>query len=67
MITGAAAGVLGAFWATGLLADMLFQVAPRDRAVFAGVPIVLGVAAGLAILVPARRASKLDPVKALRS
>jgi predicted permease len=64
---GAGAGLIAAFWATRLLGDMLFRVTPRDATVFAGVPILLGLVAALAMIAPARRAAKLEPVKALRT
>jgi putative ABC transport system permease protein len=67
VLVGALVGIAAAFGLTRLLQDMLFQVTPRDTAVFAGVPLVIAAVAGLAMLAPARRASKLDPVKALRS
>lgn len=64
---GALAGLAAAYAGARVLEDLLFQVTPRDAAVFAGVPLVLVAVAGLAMLAPARRAAKLDPVKALRS
>jgi putative ABC transport system permease protein len=67
VLLGGAAGMLGALAATRLLEDMLFQVTPRDARVFIGVPLVIAAVAALAMIAPARRASKLDPVRALRS
>ena len=67
VLIGGAAGMAAAFGATRLLQDMLFQVTPRDAAVFVAVPLVIAAVAGLAMLAPARRAAKLDPVKALRA
>ena len=49
-----------------VLAGFLFGVAPRDPAVFIGVPIVLGLVAFKAVWLPARRASRLEPMVALR-
>jgi ABC-type lipoprotein release transport system permease subunit len=49
-----------------LLASMLYGVEPTDPFTLALVPIVLVAAAGLASLMPARRAMRIDPVAALR-
>jgi predicted permease len=59
---------LGGAWAGARVAEsLLFEVSPRDPLVFGGVTSVLVVVVVLATLVPARRASRVDPVKALRS
>jgi len=46
---------------------LLFGVAPRDPLVFAGVPALLAIIALLAVWIPALRASRIDPLDALRS
>jgi predicted permease len=66
----AAAGVLlgtaGALAVTRVLARFLFEVRPTDPATFAAVAALLGCVALFAGLVPARRASRVDPAEALR-
>lgn len=66
VIVGALAGLLAAWWATLLLESLLLDVPPRDPAGFAAaLALLLGVTAAAA-LVPARRATRADPVAALR-
>jgi predicted permease len=64
---GLAAGFAGAFAATRLIGAMLFNVSPTDPATFVAVAIVLTAVAAVASFVPARRASSVDPLVALRS
>jgi putative ABC transport system permease protein len=65
---GAAIGAAASWMATRLLLStgLLFQVAPRDPLTFALVPAVLLAAAVAACWGPARRATRVDPVIALR-
>src|SRR4029077_344472 len=65
-LVGVALGFLGAIWLTRLLQQLLFEVAPTDPLTYVGVAVVLGLAALLACYVPARRASRVDPIIALR-
>jgi len=65
-VAGAAAGLLAAFMATRLMAAMLFGVGTTDPVTFIAVPIVLLLVAGIACLVPGRRATRVSPSSALR-
>lgn len=66
VLAGAAAGVGGALVLTGLLKSLLFGVRPRDVTTLAAVVAVLVAVALAAAYLPARRASRLAPVDALR-
>jgi putative ABC transport system permease protein len=63
---GLASGLAGAIAGTRLLRTMLFQVRPNDPVVYLAVAVLLGLVALVASYVPARRASKIDPLVALR-
>jgi len=63
---GVAVGAAAAFLLTGLLEGLLFGVQPGDPVTLVGVTLVLALAAVLAALVPALRASRVDPARALR-
>ena len=65
-VAGLAIGIVVALWATRFLSALLFGVAPIDAATFLGVTAVLGAVALLACYLPARRATRADPVGALR-
>ena len=62
---GLLAGLAGALALSHVLESMLFGVSARDLAVFTAVPLVLAAVAGAAMLVPARRATRVDPVRTL--
>jgi putative ABC transport system permease protein len=65
-IAGVILGVCAAFGLTRLLASFLFGVKSWDPIVFVTVPVILGAVALLAVWLPATRASRLDPMGALR-
>jgi ABC-type antimicrobial peptide transport system permease subunit len=65
--TGIALGLGGAFLLARLLSSLLYGVKPTDTLTFTAVPLVLAAAVLLASYIPARRATRLDPVAALRS
>ena len=52
---------------THVLEPLLFEVNPRDLQTMAIVPIVLTIVAVIATLIPARRATRIDPIQALRT
>ena len=63
---GVAFGLAGAFALTRFLTTLLFGVTPTDRLTFVLVPLAMIAVALIAIMVPARRATKVDPLVALR-
>ena len=63
---GLVVGIIAGTFVTRVLTDMLFGVTPRDPLTFVGVPVLLLVVAFLACYVPARRATRIDPLIALR-
>jgi predicted permease len=65
-LIGGAAGLLAALQLTGVMARLLFEVSSTDPAIFAIVPVILALVAVLACYLPASRASKVDPIVALR-
>ena len=65
-LIGVVIGIGGAFWLTRFLASFLFGVKAWDPTAFIATPILLGAVALVAIWIPARRATRVDPVTALR-
>jgi predicted permease len=64
---GIALGLIGAAAATRVLQGMLFGITPLDPKTFLAVAVIFGLVTTLASYVPARRATKVDPMVALRS
>jgi len=65
-IVGLVVGIGIGSVATRVLSDMLYGVTPRDPLTFVGVPALLLLVAFLACYIPARRATRIDPLVALR-
>jgi len=66
-LTGIALGLASAFALGRLLAGFLFGVTPRDPAVFIAVPAILSLVAFVAVWLPARHATRISPMIALRN
>ena len=63
---GLTCGIAGAWFTSRALRPILFQTTPNDPATFVGVSLLLAIVALAACLIPARRATRLDPLVALR-
>jgi putative ABC transport system permease protein len=66
-LVGVAAGLVAASLLTRLMRDLLFEISPTDPMTFAGVGVLLVLATAAASAIPARRATRIDPMTALRS
>jgi ABC-type antimicrobial peptide transport system permease subunit len=65
-VAGIVLGLVGAWALTRVMAGLLFNVSTMDIATFSLVPLALTVTAAMAIVIPAMRATRIDPVVALR-
>jgi ABC-type antimicrobial peptide transport system permease subunit len=66
-IIGLAIGSAGSAGITQLIRSMLYNTGPLDPTVYVAVTVTLLMVATLACMLPARRASRLDPIRALRT
>ena len=66
IVIGIGAGVAGTYVLTGLMQTLLYGVKPTDPATFIGVSVVMAIVAMSACLIPAWRATRVDPMIALR-
>jgi len=66
-MTGLAAGALGILVMVRLLRDLLYDVSPFDPIAVGGAVVILVAAAAIALLIPVRRATRVDPILALRA
>ncbi len=66
-LLGVVVGLAGSIWAARLMQPMLHGVTPGDPLTFAAVAVLLALVAGVASLVPAVRATRVDPILALKA
>jgi hypothetical protein len=67
VVIGIISGTIGLYWLTRFLDWQLYHIAPHDPVTYAGVVLILLGVAALAAFLPARRATRVDPVEALRA
>ena len=67
VLAGLALGLAGALAVSQLLSGMLYEISPADPLTFAAVALLFSLFSALAGSLPARRASRVDPLRALRT
>ena len=67
VLAGGLVGILLSVGVTWSISSFLFGISPTDIATFLGIPVLLTGVALVAAWVPARRASRVDPVSSLRA
>ena len=66
VVWGSAIGLVACYWLSRLVSSQLYGVSPNDPATLLSVAVLLATVALLASYIPARRATKVDPLVALR-
>jgi putative ABC transport system permease protein len=66
IVSGVALGIAAAFAMSSLMRTMLYEVSERDPSTFAAIASVLAAVGFVASVLPARRATHVDPITALR-
>jgi len=67
VVSGLALGIIATFALGRLIASQLYQVSAYDPVLLGGATVLLATAALMACLLPARRATRVDPIQALRA
>ncbi|HEV7515912.1 MAG TPA: FtsX-like permease family protein, partial [Thermoanaerobaculia bacterium] len=67
ILAGLVAGLFGALALTRFLRSLLYEVSPTDPTTFVGIVLILALVGFVASYLPARRATRVDPVTALRN
>jgi ABC-type antimicrobial peptide transport system permease subunit len=67
VLAGIAIGSVAATLSTQVLSNMLFAVEPNDRPTLVAIALLLGLVALIGCVIPGRRATRIDPIKALRA
>jgi putative ABC transport system permease protein len=67
VVAGVAVGLVGAYFGVRVLDSLLYGIGANDPMTFASVPALLAAVALLAALIPARRATRVDPIIAMRA